>query len=1379
MLRPHSDTDRRPLPLKAYMKRWLYLTLLSLFFLFSAIVLGTRYVLLPMVPQYRGELEALLSANIGREVRIGALQAEWHGIEPWVAVGNLQILNERGEPALTLPSIRASLSWTSLATLDLRLSHLLVEGADLDIRRDTQGRFFVAGLQLSMEGEGDSPALIWLLKQGDVQVTDARVVWTDLQRSPAALQVRDLQFRLNNVVNLHRAALKARVVGESLPRNAARKPDLRRAELQSNRPAVPEAGTEALETGTDLELQLRFLTPLLGGRPADPTRWNGEVYASVGIFKLGDWLAFIERPAWLTEMSGGGRAWVEFDNNRIQRVTLDPRVAVLGLYNPENRHAITLRNLTGRLDWQLDKADGQTWAANNVTLSAGDGEVLGPMSVRLQLTDSVDPSSRTGHLEADRLNLTVLAAALQDAPLPQQARSVLQAAQLRGTIDSLDARWDGEWQAPANIRVEAEFADLGARSVSVRPDLRIPGFSNLSGRVVAGPDGGRWSVKGREGFLELHDLLVRSDIPFSRLSTTGTWRTARNHDQRLLLDFDSADLDHNGMRVTLAGTLRFGRGEMPDANLSGTLNRVPLTDVPRYLPLALGNDTLNWLQGAIKGGVAHDGKWKLKGDLWHFPFGLERKGDFSLTARIQKGDVLFDGAWPLVRDVDGEIQFSNDSITITAKTARTLEAPLSNVTVRIPSVETEKTDVLVDGTAQAPLAEMVRYVNGSPVGGMLSGLLSDTVATGPARLGLSVRIPLDTPDKTEVRGLLNFADNDLFLTRGVPQLSRVRGPLEFTESGLVTKGLTGQALGGPLKVEANTRPDGTIGVRAEGTATAAALKRFLGVPGSLRASGQTRFAANVLVRPGAGAPDIMIESGLQGIALDLPEPFIKRATDAWPLEFRMLPTVVKNGQLQRDEIRIALASPKGALMAGRIERDRSQGKSNPLRGALAVGEPMIMPEQGIRLNVTLPLLDLDHWQRTQFSDSDPLSDDSIGLGPDTQSTGVGLMPDRVALRTDALIVGNKRFNRLSLVAQHQRNRWNFDIAADEGKGTAVWTPGIGADSAGKLQLNFARLTLPDSQAVQVNTLPPDPTDLFEVPALDITVDDMGLGKIRLGRLRLLAVNEGEGSVKQWLLREFQITNPDGVLTGKGDWRREQPGQPRRTRIDFRLDISNAGRLLDRVGMEKLLRDGAGALTGNLQWKGPPQSFDYETMGGKLNLDIKSGQFLKAEPGVARLLGILSLQSLPRRLTLDFSDIFAAGFAFDQIYASAQITDGILTTRDFKMKGTGASVLMEGKVDLVNETQDLRAVVLPEINAAGGTLMYSVMMANPAVGLATFLAQMVLKDPLSKVFSFDMKVSGTWDDPIVEKVERDVGAPAAGDAAVNKTPSGNQNRTTTP
>jgi uncharacterized protein YhdP len=158
------------------------------------------------------------------------------------------------------------------------------------------------------------------------------------------------------------------------------------------------------------------------------------------------------------------------------------------------------------------------------------------------------------------------------------------------------------------------------------------------------------------------------------------------------------------------------------------------------------------------------------------------------------------------------------------------------------------------------------------------------------------------------------------------------------------------------------------------------------------------------------------------------------------------------------------------------------------------------------------------------------------------------------------------------------------------------------------------------------------------------------------------------------------------------------------------------------------------------------------------MNLGRGQFLKADPGIAKLLGVLSLQSLPRRLLLDFKDVFQSGFGFDELKGRAQIQKGLLQTRDLTMRGATASVLMEGVADIVRETQDLQVVVVPELDA--GALSLWAGLTNPVLGLASYVAQRVFGDAVSSATVRAFHVTGPWKDPQVNpmKVQSQQAAP---------------------
>ncbi|MDP1716850.1 MAG: AsmA-like C-terminal region-containing protein, partial [Burkholderiales bacterium] len=193
-----------------------------------------------------------------------------------------------------------------------------------------------------------------------------------------------------------------------------------------------------------------------------------------------------------------------------------------------------------------------------------------------------------------------------------------------------------------------------------------------------------------------------------------------------------------------------------------------------------------------------------------------------------------------------------------------------------------------------------------------------------------------------------------------------------------------------------------------------------------------------------------------------------------------------------------------------------------------------------------------------------------------------------------------------------------------------------------------------------------------------------------------------------------------------------------------------GKLLTRLGYPEGVRRGTAKVHGALAWPGSPQDFDYPQLSGNIVLEAAKGQFVKLEPGIGKLLGILSLQALPRRITLDFRDIFSEGFAFDEILGGVNISRGVATANNFRLRGPSANVVMAGDVDLAKETQKLRVKITPSISDAAS--IAGALIGGPIAGVAAFLAQKLLKDPLDQMASYEYDVTGTWADPQVKKVD---------------------------
>jgi uncharacterized protein YhdP len=564
-----------------------------------------------------------------------------------------------------------------------------------------------------------------------------------------------------------------------------------------------------------------------------------------------------------------------------------------------------------------------------------------------------------------------------------------------------------------------------------------------------------------------------------------------------------------------------------------------------------------------------------------------------------------------------------------------------------------------------------------------------------------------------------------------------------------------RALGGELGFEGGTQPDGSLRFNGQGTATADALRRTpeLGSASRLATSLQGQAAYRLQVGFHKGQSEFQLTSNLAGLALNLPAPLNKPADAVWPLRVQTVLQADTLGGTQpaRDTLRIDIGS---VLQANYLRELRPDG-ARVLRGAVGINTAAPQSIPGVQAVAEFAQsVSLDAWRTMLAAGS--------AAGTATGSDA-GYLPRQITLRARELTLSGRRFTAAQVDLQRSVRDgdewWRANLQSDQLAGTVEYREPRGANAAGHLQARLSHLHLPASEAVT----PATPEAAVEmapssVPAMDIVIEDFEWRGRKLGHVEIEAENRvAPGtSQREWRLQRLLMRSPEATLSGSGQWS-AVPGATgnarRRTTLDLQLELAESGAFIERLGFGKTLRGGKGKVQGQLAWAGSPLSLDLPSLDGQMTLALESGQFLRADAGAARLLGVLSLQALPRRLLLDFRDVFQEGFAFDKIDGDIKLASGVADIKSLRMHGVNATVLMDGKADLERETQDLRVFVVPEINAGTASLAYAAI--NPAIGLGTFVAQWLLRRPLIAANTREFHVSGSWDDPKIDRVERKV------------------------
>lgn len=1245
---------------------------IAAYFALGLAVLALRYLVLPGIESYHGDIERALSGALRQPVAIREISADWTGLMPNLHVRGLDIRDAEGRSVLSLERIEADVSWATLWHLEPRFARLEIDAPTLDLRRDAQGRLFVAGLELPQDDSTEGGFSAWLLAQSRVVVRNATITWHDEFRGAPPLAFSRLNFDLRNRGSHHRFGITAEP-----PRELAARLDIR-ADLQGNTP-------EALAS------------------------WTGEAYAELDYADLAGWRAWVDYPVELPRGSGGLRVWLALAKREVTGITADLRVKDTEIRLGPDLPMLELARMEGRLKAQM--ASGAfLFQAKKLALDTADGIRIAPTDIDLRWQAATGSRPAHGEASADGLDLGALAAIAAHLPFDADVRRQIDAYGPAGVVRGLRFSWTGEADNPSAYGLKAGFEDLGLNAHGA-----MPGFAGLDGRVDANENGGALELTTRGAVLDLPSVFEHSKMALAQLDARADWSIGK---QGLNVRLRGARFHNGDAAGEATGTYRKRDGDGPgEIDLSAKLSRASGDAVWRYMPLVVNRETRDWLKNSIVGGAA-TASLRLKGDLNRFPFS-DGSGIFEVKGPFHGASLNYAPGWPGFDDVAGTLEFVRERMTIRASRGRLWGVQLADVKAEIADLGAAEEHMVITGSARGPTADFLRFIEASPVGERIGHFTAGLDTTGSGELNLRLDMPLRHIDDTRVEGRYRFADNGLLFDRDLPRLADINGELNFTGDSLNARRIRASLLGEPIAVDVATE-DGAVGIKATGGMTVAALRKLHDHPAFEHLSGRAPWSGSL--RVGKRGTEMRIESSLQGVASSLPPPFNKTAADALPVVFERSPA--SGGAA--DQLKVSL----GETVRAQLLRRPDGGRMAVAQGLLAIDRPdAAMPARGVRLAVRARQIDVDFWRRLAGSPAD---------GGDAP-----LLPiSDVDLRAEELKAYGRTIHALQLTGAQEGDTWKMNVQSREAAGRVEWT----GRGAGHLSARLSSLDLPEGGDETDDA--DDTTE--ELPAIDLVVDQFLLHGKEIGALRA----EAENADGVWSVR-FDARNEDGELDGKGRWKPTKPGSPAATDIEFRLAARSLEGLLRRYGYPGMVRRGRATLEGTLSWAGPPTSIDYRTLGGKLRLGAESGQFNKLEPGVGRLLGVLSLQSLPRRITLDFRDIFSEGFAFDNIRGQMFVDRGIMRTDDLQIDGPAARILMSGGVNLANETQDLKVRVQP---ALGEMLATSVLLINPTMGAAAWVMNKIFGNPLDKVFSFDYEVTGPWADPKVEKVA--VQAPVA-------------------
>lgn len=1353
-------------------------------------VLLIRYVLWPQASASREWLEHKGSSALSANVTIGHLETYWAEWHPAFRASDVRIVDSSQRVLLSAAGLEGRLSWHSLASLDLQFADVSSRGADLLVQRTPDGRLMVAGM--SVDPAGSAPRnnrfLDWLLAQGRVDVTEGRLRWLDEKNGLPVLEVGNIRVRTERKGSQHRVRVEA-----SSP-TLTPQPVVLEAAFRHD--YLTRVGDWHNWTGQASWRLAQLQLPAMQRYTALFERADGGTLSADGTIEFRDGRMARSQ----ARLRGTGIDVLLSGASAPLRLTT-LQALLMHRSDRAGDNQLTIDTLL----WQPQASE----AAQNTDAAWREGM----RQVVLRWTADPQGQLRRFAVKAPTLDLNVLRALAATMPLESDVVKPLRAFQPSGRIDNLDVTWSRDRTSLLDARPgQAHFQFQGVmRDVSVReqaavpamdadghPVPGVPGFNRLSGSFSFDDRQGRLRFEGNGATLQFPGVFEQPQLQFDELGGEVRWRREKGH----------LHVQSDGVRFANADTAGTVRGSWQDggdghsgvADMAGELERANVNRVPRYLPLTLPESTRHYLAGALVGGEARDVKFLVKGDLSHFPFRAphEKAGDFRVevpvhgvsyqiapdSARHISGDAPaqakppvapVSGAtrtgsgvapatapWPVFTDIDGEVRFERGAMSFEARRATVQSiagVTLRDVNGRIAELS-PRGHLVVDGNATGTLQGFLRYLAMSPIGGWTGNVTTDTRAQGNGDLTLKLNLPLDHARDTRVQGQFRLGGNDIVVAPGAPALSGATGTVGFDEHGFRLDNVRARFLGGELRTAGGTQADGTIKVTASGTVSAQGIGEALSGTSLASAGklveGNASYSATIGVQD--NAPVVTLTTDLAGMAMGLPAPLAKPAGQALPVRFEWRPLA---GRSSMEDLILQY----GPLVHARYLVRRTNDGLAVQAGAIGVQQSVAVPASGVVAGITLDRLDIDAW-RGLLSPREGGERPAGGGRGGSRGPAEAWLPERITARAKVLHVFGRDLDDVSFEAVRATSAtrttgdsadagdgaWQFQIDSRQIAGQMNWREDP-ANPSGALRMRLSRMVIPDTQDA-THVVDALASKVDEIPAIDLIADRFELRGHDFGKLAVKAHTATVEGEPVWTLQELTIEQPGATLTSSGTWRvprrmRDNANAQRRTLLNIDIDIRNAGDVLDRMGLAHTLRDGHGRLEGRVLWRGSPLSIDYPTLSGRLSLNLQNGQILNVDPGAAKLLGVLSLQSLLRLATFDFRSLAGEGFVFDEISGTGTIENGIGTTDDFRLKAPQAMASMSGKVDIPNETQDLTVALTPRINATSASVAAAFI--NPVLGIGTLAAQLLFADEFSKAFTQHYRVSGNWANPQISKV----------------------------
>ena len=1267
------------------------LYLIAAVILLAAVAVTIVRLTLPNISQYKGQVEAWAESYMEYPVAVDTISAEWQGWTPSLLLTGVHLRSRDGAGDI-IGFDAATVEISPLMSL-WKLS-------------PAPRRIVISGLDVSVSRLADGTLLVQgiNINPADGERDNEFVRWLFGQDS---IEVRGTTITWTDQKHRQDAIRFTDV-------NLLIRTDRARSQVTGDM-NLPGKFGEKMNFAVDVT-----------GELWSPD-WSGEIYAATTRFNPDSWYREY-RPERITPAGGSAdlelwSAWEQAKPVRVQGRLAYRDFVVLTSSRTLNVSALSARFSGRRLpdrDWhislKLDRAETENgaWPAANIEFVAPGG-----------------PDRRYA-LSFDYLNLADLMPLAPDLEfIPETARRLLKTASIRSELRDGLVVHDRRPGAEQALVYDLAFRNLDADLGHGRPGARI-----TSGRLRGTDNRASVSMNGAGAEFSLPDL-YSNRLPFSSLDGSLSWSRAADGWK---LQTDDLFLENRDMSLAVRGTAEQGDARaLPRLDMVAEIRSERLENMYRYMPYTDKFRIREWMERSLHAGHVDSAIAVIRGYPDEFPF-RNNNGRMRGVVNLSRSIVEYSQKWPAVDNADAEIFFHNEVMTARISRGNVFNAQVTGTTGVIEDLTRRPKVVLLKGKVKGQEKDLEAYIEQSPLAGdRMIRYANQPLVAGDFQMELDMSIPIKAPRlQPVINGTLRLEDARLVSDAGNMELDQVNGTLDFTRDSVDGRGLTAVFAGQPVTLGvtgSRNTPDTPPAFVIAGRSTDEAIMQQVSerFPGAAhfasrlgeRISGSADWQARFIFEQDAGGLSrrMELESDLYGLALDLPRPLSKPTYARKQLVIRKTLGEPTPTELVYDsDVHTRLHTrPDGSLE--RLDFTLGDGFRSGPAGA------------GLNLTGRTDILQFDEWR------------DAIAFFTPEQGGGTGFFSTaniNVELEAGLVNVLNQSFKDSSMQASRRNGDWRVAVQGESLEGE-MFLPGRPSPE-NRVEVNLDKLVI-EKTGDDKSAGEADPKKL---PPIRAEIADFTYGDYHLGSMKLTSTPTANGLS----FGEIGFETPEMTINGTGLW--EKPFNRNKSYFTIDLKARKLHKMLAAFGYDDTaIKADKTEIAIDAGWNGSPDEFSLDKLAGTFDIRVKKGQLLEVSPAAGRLFGLLSIQTLPRRLTLDFTDLFGKGLAFDKITGSFKIANGNAYTNDLHLTGPAADVLISGRTGLAEQDYDQLVTVTPQF--ANNLPLASALLGPVGIGVgaALYLADNMfglIDNNINKMLRYQYTITGNWHDPKIERVK---------------------------